>query len=82
MAEHTPVRATGVSRGATIRDNDPRMPNRRLVIDSFEAHPKDSRIVRALCRTIDRHPREYRIDTRRIFSDDKPRRTGFSVERV
>jgi hypothetical protein len=71
--------AADLVRGDHIIDNDPRMPNRRLEILRFEAHRHDSRCVLAVCRTVgSRFPREFRIRVDRIFSDGKPRRSGFS----
>lgn len=54
--------------GDRIKDNDPRMGHRVLTIESI-----DVRYVSAGTKY-----RQFRILRSRIFTDDKPRRTGFS----
>lgn len=61
----------------TIRDNDPRMPGRTLRIVDFEADENDSRKVRAVCTS--GRGRDVRILVSRIFMDDKPRRSGWTL---
>jgi hypothetical protein len=59
--------------GDTIKDNDPRGPNRMLVIVAFDSPG----YVRAA-----RHPaakRQSRIALKRIFDDGKTRRHGWNV---
>lgn len=57
--------------GDKIRDNDPRMRGRVLTV--VEVLPE-----RVLARW---YARPSRILRRRIYTDDKPRRTGFSLVR-
>ena len=54
-----------------IKDNDPRMPNRKLLL-----HKVDERFVYA--RNMNGGTREYRILRNRVYTDTKERRTGFS----
>jgi hypothetical protein len=70
-----------MERGDVIRDNDPRMPKRELVIVGFEADTRDSWRTVVICEDQYRHrnPRRVRIRADRIFSDSKPRRYGFSL---
>ena len=73
------AKAADLERGDYITDNDPRMPNRRLKIVRFEASEHDSRRVVAVCETVgSRFPRQFRINIARIYTDDKPRRSGFT----
>lgn len=78
------IRAFAASRdlakGDLIRDNDPRMPNRILRIVSFVADGDDSMKVDAVCEQFDVRykARQFRISIKRIHSDGKPRRSGFS----
>lgn len=70
--------------GKLIADNDPRMPNRRLLIRGFEAGAflSDGRATFAICTNIrdrSRNPREFRINVQRIHTDGKLRRSGFSL---
>lgn len=66
--------------GDTIRDNDPRMPNRKLKIIGFkQLRPYR---IKAVCVSLDRLRREFTIDVTRIYTDTKPRRSGFSLVRA
>lgn len=64
-----------LQRGDRIKDNDPRMPNRVLEIVGFEQRHLD--FVSAICRC-PHLKREYRVSVRRIHTDGKARRSGFS----
>lgn len=59
--------------GMTIADNDPRMTGRKLVVKEV-----DCRYAYA-ARPIRHTGALVRIQLNRIFTDSKPRRTGFSV---
>ncbi len=61
--------------GDRIKDNDPRMTNRVLEITGFEQRHLD--FVSAICRCPHLN-REYRVSVRRIFTDGKARKSGFS----
>jgi hypothetical protein len=62
--------------GDIIKDNDPRMPGRKLEIVHFG---QDDRLrIMALCNTVGSNPRGHWIRINRIFTDGKPRRYGFS----
>lgn len=54
--------------GDRIRDNDPRMPNRVLVISRVDEHKVTAQ---------DRIGRSFGIQRRRIYNDGKPRKSGF-----
>lgn len=58
--------------GVRIKDNDPRMPNRVLKV--YAVGPD-------WVRAADRSGRAFSIQRRRVHTDDKPRRTGFSLVR-
>jgi hypothetical protein len=58
--------------GDKIKDNDPRMPDRILMIRRFEV----DRVV-ATMEDAGRSG-ETRVSVSRIFTDGKPRRTGWS----
>ncbi len=76
------VAARDLEIGDLIADNDPRMPGRKLRVISFTTSREDSRKVIAVCHSIhERNPREHRIAIKRIHSDGKRRRSGFSVLR-
>jgi hypothetical protein len=63
--------------GDRIKDNDPRMPNRVLIITAIgvrTAHGIES--VRAKSPY---HKQEFRISAKRIHTDGKPRRGGFDL---
>lgn len=61
-----------INPGMKIKDNDPRMTNRILIVEEVSG-----RFV--YCRnTIPSFPK-VRISKNRIFTDGKPRRYGFSV---
>lgn len=65
--------------GMTVKDNDPRSPGRVMVVALFEMLPGG--VNKAVLRHPD--PRMKMHDTRvsvgRIFTDGKPRRSGWSV---
>lgn len=61
--------------GKMIRDNDPRMPNRYLKIDSEVSGPFGVTHYMAS----DRSGRVFKIAAKRIFGDGKKRRYGFNV---
>ncbi len=66
--------------GDTIKDNDPRMGDRRLIIEKFDGIDH----VRAypIGNGIKRRPKKgFRIAVARIYEDGKKRRSGFSLER-
>lgn len=75
--QHAFAAARGLSVGTRISDNDPRMPNRILKIARFEATES---IVFAICEPVytNYRPRQFRIAIKRIHSDGKPRKSGFS----
>lgn len=70
-----------MERGDVIRDNDPRMHRRELVIVGFEPDPRDITRTVVVCETQYRSfkKRRFRISANRIFSDDKIRRYGFNL---
>lgn len=60
-----------IKRGDLLRDNDPRMPNRVLGVIGF-----DNKGRAIACRADGSG--KVCIALRRIYIDEKPRRTGFS----
>ena len=68
-----------IKAGDRIKDNDPRMPNRVLVVKCISSNALW--VVRAE-EVGNPKAREIRIARHRIYTDDKPRRSGFSVVRV
>lgn len=63
--------------GDLIRDNDPRMPNRVLIVGRLACHHSGRDYV--FCQDRSYPSRGYRICTDRIYTDGKPRRSGFSL---
>jgi hypothetical protein len=61
--------------GKMLRDNDPRMINRYLTIDSPVVGPFG--VTHYVAR--DRNGRKFKIAAKRIFGDGKARRYGFNV---
>ena len=63
--------------GDRIKDNDPRMYSGNRVLSIVEIHPEH------VLAKQERGPYygPYRIQRKRIYTDDKPRRSGFSVVR-
>ena len=60
--------------GDIIRDNDPRTTrDRKLVVMSFGSQYVEARETP--------NGRNYILARKRIYTDDKPRRSGFSVVR-
>ena len=64
-----------------IKDNDPRMGNRTLIVESLDGD-KHIRARRILWDgTIKSHPKKgFRIAINRIHTDGKKRKSGFSLE--
>lgn len=63
--------------GDKIKDNDPRMGNRVLIITALGL--RTDRGVESVRAKSPYHKREYSISTRRIHTDGKPRRGGFDL---
>lgn len=59
--------------GDEIMDNDKRMPGRVLVVTAIEGE----RVVASA--KLGSHLHETRVAIRRIYTDGKPRRTGWSL---
>ena len=57
--------------GDLLRDNDPRMPNRKLIVIK-----QDGRIV--ICRELGTGKR-IKLSVDRVFTDGKPRRYGMNL---
>lgn len=64
--------------GDTLIDNDPRMPGRRLVIESLGVITERG-TESVVARSVYGRGRLYTILVRRIHSDGKPRRSGFTL---
>ena len=60
---------TPLNVGDQIKDNDPRMPNRVLVVTDVLPNGVVAK---------DKTGREFGYLRRRIYTDDKPRKSGFS----
>lgn len=66
-----------------IKDNDPRMGNRLLIVESFDGrdHVRARRILQDGTRLS--YPKKgFRIAIKRIHADGKKRKSGFSLESV
>jgi hypothetical protein len=63
----------GLTAGARIRDNDPRMPNRVLQVTGFDGEYVFARFGPGF------PDRMTRIRRDRVYTDGKPRRSGWSV---
>ena len=65
--------------GDIIRDNDPRTGGRMLVIESFDGnHHVKARPITNSKQSAAR--RRSRIAVASIYADDKPRKTGFTLQ--
>ena len=65
----------------TIRDNDPRVGHRVLVIESFDGaeHVRARRVLSDGSRS-GYNKKGFRISLARIHTDGKSRRTGFNLQ--
>ena len=66
--------------GDKIKDNDPRMGNRILIIESFDdqGHVRARRILH-FGKKVSYPKKGFRIKITRIHSDGKPRKSGFTL---
>lgn len=63
--------------GDRLKDNDPRMPGRVLIITSIGL--RTERGIESVRAKSPWHKQEFSISTKRIHTDGKPRRGGFDL---